>query len=272
LNLLPAIVTTEVNKQTMRVHPREIYDLLLESTHTDAVVKEIIIGLTWTYCQADGIGLCMSPGQATRILPWSGTLVNQKIAKLATGLKSWDSYEATVAMAAINSVINQSSLLVAKAEPLFPLGSANLAVFEHFLPLIRGKKVVVVGRYPGLSAYETEVDLTVLERQPGIQDLPDTACEYVLPEAEWVFLTATSIVNKTFPRLVELSQNAKLVLMGATVPWLADLADMGIDYLAGVAVSNPQKLRQTVAEGGGVRIYETGVQYRVLDLSANSSL
>jgi uncharacterized protein len=254
----------------MRVHPREIYDLLLESSQTDTVVREIIIGLTWTYCQADGIGLCMSPGQATRILPWSGTLVNQKISKLAPWLKSWDSYQATVGMAAINAVINQSSPLLAKAQPIFPRGSANLAVFEHFLPLIRGKKVVIIGRYPGLSEYEKEMDLTVLERQPGIQDLPDTACEYVLPEAEWVFLTATSIVNKTFPRLVELSQNAKLVLMGATVPWLADLADMGIDYLAGVAVSNPEMLRQTVAEGGGVRIYETGVQYHILDLSADS--
>jgi uncharacterized protein len=253
----------------MRVHPREIYNLLLESSQTDTVIQEVIIGLTWTFCQADGIGLCMSPGQLTRILPWSGTLVNQTVAKLAPWLKSWDSYQATVGMAAINAVINQSSPLLAKAQPIFPLGSANLAVFEHFLPLIRGKKVVVIGRYPGLSEYEKEMNLTVLERQPGMQDLPDTACEYILPEAEWVFLTATSIVNKTFPRLVELSQNAKLVLMGATVPWLADLADMGIDYLAGIAVTHPQQLRQTVAEGGGVRIYETGVQYRVLDLSAN---
>ena len=109
--------------------------------------------------------------------------------------------------------------------------------------------------------------MTIIERQPNSQDLPDPASEYVLPEADWVFLTATSIPNKTFPRLVELAQNAKLVLMGPTVPWLPDLADMGIDYLAGVAVTNLEALRQTVAEGGGVRIFETGIQYRVLELS-----
>ncbi|MUG93479.1 hypothetical protein F7734_13990 [Scytonema sp. UIC 10036] len=251
----------------MKVNPRKIYNLLLKSSQTNASVREIIIGLTWTYCQADGIGLCMSPGQPTRTLPWSGTLVNTAIANLAPWLQSWDSYQATVAMAAINAVINSSSPLLMSSQPLSPKGSANLAVFEHFLPLIRGKRVVVIGRYPGLSQYEQEIDLTVLERQPSNQDLPDTACEYLLPEADWVFLTATSIVNKTFPRLVELSQNAKLVLMGPTVPWLPDLADMGIDYLAGVCVTSPEALRQTIAEGGGVRIFDTGVQYHVLELS-----
>ena len=167
----------------------------------------------------------------------------------------------------INAAINGTSDLPAKAEPISLPGSSNLAVFEHFLPLICGQKVAVIGRYPGLSRYEQEVSMTVIERKPKSQDLPDPAAEYILPEADWVFLTATSIPNKTFPRLVELAQNAKLVLMGPTVPWLPDLADMGIDYLAGVAVTNPSALRQTVAEGGGVRIFETGIQYRVLELS-----
>ncbi|AKG23134.1 DUF364 domain-containing protein [Calothrix sp. 336/3] len=250
----------------MRVHPREIYRLLGLSSQRNALVKEIIIGLTWTFCQAEGIGLSMSPGIPTRTLPWSGTLVNTPISDLVPWLQSWDSYQATVAMAAINAVINPSSPLLAQAEPLTPKLSGNLAVFEHFLPLIRGQRVVVIGRYPGLSQYEEGIALTVLERQPTAEDLPDTACEYLLPESDWVFLTATSIVNKTFPRLVELSQNAKLVLMGPTVPWLPDLAEMGIDYLAGVGVTHPEKLRQTIAEGGGTRIFETGVQYRVLKL------
>lgn len=250
----------------MKVKPGEIYELLLDSSKTDSVVRELIIGLTWTFCQAEGIGLSMSPGQPTRTLPWSGTLVNRAIADLAPWVQSWDSYQATVGMAAINAVINASSPLTAKAQPLSPIGPANLAVFEHFLPLIRGQRVVVIGRYPGLSQFELETDLTVLERQPMASDLPDTACEYLLPEADWVFLTATSIVNKTFPRLVELSQDAKLVLMGPTVPWLADLADMGVDYLAGVRVTNPELLRQTIAEGGGTRIFDTGVQYCVLPL------
>ncbi len=77
--------------------------------------------------------------------------------------------------------------------------------------------------------------------------------------------------QSTNPRIiimvvVELSKNAKVVLMGPTLPWLAEFAHFGINYIAGVTVSNSTALRQTVAEGDGVRIFETGVQYHLLSL------
>lgn len=243
------------------MNSRSIYELLLERANDETPIEEIIIGLTWTYCQADGIGLCMSPAIPTRTLPWPGTLVGRSIASLAPWVQSWNAYEATIGLAVINASINRRSTLIEQAEPI---GTGNLAVFERFLPLIHGQKVAVIGRYPGLARYEEQVELTVIERQPIDRDLPDPAAEYILPGVDWVFLTATSIANKTFPRLMELSHNAKVVLMGPTVPWLAEFADMGVDYLAGVNVTNPIALKQTIAEGGGVRIFETGVEYRVL--------
>jgi uncharacterized protein len=242
------------------MNPRSLYDILLHYGQDTTAIEEIVIGLTWTYCQADGIGLCMSPAIPTRTLPWSGTLGGKAIADLAPWVKSWNPYEATVALAAINTAIQRKSALIAQATPI---GSGNLAVFEHFLPLVSGHKVVVIGRYPGLDRYEEAMELTVIERQPSDRDLPDPAAEYILPAADWVFLTATSIANKTFPRLLELSQNARVVLMGPTVPWLTEFAAMGIDYLAGVEVTEPLALKRTIAEGGGVRIFQTGVQYRV---------
>lgn len=249
------------------VHPREIYDLLLDNARSSELVKEVLIGLTWTLCRTENIGLAMSPGTVTRTLPWSGTLVNKSVEELALWVRSWNSFEATVGMAAINAAINGRSPLLERGQPISTEGTtANLAVFQHFLPQIRGKRVAIIGRYPGLSVFEKEMEMTVIERQPTGSDLPDPASEYVLPESEWVFLTATSIVNKTFPRLVELARDAKLVLMGPTMPWLPELAEFGIDYLAGVTVTDSEALRQTVAEGGGVRIFETGVQYRVLEL------
>jgi len=146
------------------ISPRQIYDILLDYSNTADEIQEIIIGLTWTLCQVQGIGLCMSPGIPTRTLSWSGTLQKKPVARLAPWIKSWDNYEATVAMAAINAVINTNSRLIAQSEAILPSKSANLVVFEHFLPLIRGQKVAVIGRYPGLSAYSGELDLTIIER------------------------------------------------------------------------------------------------------------
>jgi uncharacterized protein (DUF4213/DUF364 family) len=249
-------------------HPREIYDLLLDKTRSPETIQEILIGLTWTLARVgDSFGLAMSPHSQTRTLPWSGTLVGKSLAEFTPWIRSWNSYEAVTAMAAINAKLNQNNAaLLAQSTVLDTPQFANLAVFEHFLPRLLGKNVVIVGRYPHLEQYAKQFKFSVLERHPTGDDLPDPACEYLLPEAEWVFLTASSIPNKTFPRLVELSKNAHIVLIGPTAPWLTELADFGIEFLAAVDIVTPDKLRQTVAEGGGVRIFENGARYHIFDL------
>ena len=254
------------------INPKEIYNLIQDQMGQSgsSEVDRLLIGLTWTLCQVDGkSGLAMSPGIPTRTLPWPGSLSGTKVAELKDWVTSWKPYHATVSMAAANAVINSTSPLLQNATPInMEKGPGNLAVFEHFAPLFKDKKVAVVGRYPGLDLYEDSCDMTVIERNPGSDDLPDMACEYILPEAEWVFLTGTSIPNKTFPRLVDLARNANLVLMGPTVPWLSELAEFGIDFVAGVNVSDSTQLYHTIAEGGGMRIFGNGVSYSVADLGA----
>jgi uncharacterized protein (DUF4213/DUF364 family) len=255
-------------------NPKRLYELLLDYCSSNEVVESMMIGLVWTLCLSkDGTaaGLAMSPGVPTRTLNWSGTLTGKAITDLAAWIMEWEPYKATVAMAAINSCINNRNLPASIAldnSGQYP----NLAVFEHFLPQIQGKNVVVIGHYPGIERYQQHMQLHVLERQPEACDLPDSACEFLLPQADWVFLTASSITNKTFPRLADLSGNAKTVLMGATVPWLPQLHEFGIDYLAGVEVLDPYALQQTVAQGGGVRIFNNGLRYRIADLTPTTSL
>jgi len=249
---------------------REIYDLLIDRVKQldEQQIEEIIIGLTWTLCRSGGnnIGLTMSPGIATRTLPWSGSLVGKNSSELVEWIRSWDPYQSSIAMAVINASINSQSELLANSTAM-DMSSApgNLTVFEHFAPMMKDKKVAVIGRYPGFDLYEEMCDLTVIERNPGKQDLPDQACEYILPESEWVFITGSSIPNKTFPRLLELSCHANVVLLGPTVPWLPELGQMGVDYVAGVKIDEAEKLRNTVAEGGGIRIFGNGASYYVAD-------
>ncbi len=258
-------------------NPKHLYECLLDYCSSTQVIERISIGLVWTVCQTRlrqsvGSGLAMTPAVATRTLSWPGTLSGQTLKDVGQWILEWEPYQATVAMAAINCSINnrrnipEGVLLDAKP------GSANLTVFEHFLPLIRDQKVVVIGHYPGIDRYVEQYGWQVLERMPQAGDYPDPAAEYLLPEADWVFLSASTIPNKTFPRLAELSGSAKTVLMGPTVPWLAELYDFGIDYLAGVEVIDQDALFQTAAEGGGVRIFETGVRYKVVELSRENNL
>ena len=253
------------------MNPDRVYDLLLDRVAEEkGAVAEAIIGLTWTLCRSEhASGLAMSPALATRTLPWSGTLAGRAMNDVAAWVRSWNPHEAAIGMAAANAAINREIAVFATWWDLGDvLAPANLAVFEHFKPALKGKRVAVIGRYPGMERFGGEIDLSVLERQPGEGDLPDPACEYILPRSDWVFITASSIHNKTFPRLAELARDAQTVLMGPGTPWLPELAEFGIDYLAGTRVVDGEALRTIVAEGGGVRIFGDGVRYFVARVRA----
>lgn len=253
--------------------PNEIYDLLLDYADCSERVEQLTIGLVWTLCASRGsAGLAMSPGIATRTLPWAGTLAGQSLRQLAIWIKEWDPYKAAVGMAAVNCTLNSL-----KPPPhgivLEPQdGAENLAVFNYFLPRLLGKKVAVIGHYPGIEKLAESFDLTVLERQPMEGDYPDPAAEFLLPKADWVFLTGSTLINKTFSRLAQLAQNATTVLMGPTVPWMPEFHHFGIDYLAGVEITDTEKLQQTVSEGGGVRIFEHALRYRIVELQVETSM
>lgn len=255
--------------------PHEFYDLLLDYAGGTESVASVCLGLVWTYCETrTGVGLAMSPGTATRTLPWAGSLRGRPLAEVAAWVKEFDAFKAVVGMAALNAGIRALRILP-EGHVLEPVPGANnnLAVFEHFLPHLAGRRIAVIGRYPGLEQYAQahDLNLQILERNPVGPDLPDSACEYVLPEAEWVFITASSIANKTFPRLAELARGAITVLMGPTTPWLPELYHFGVDYLAGVEVADIDALRATVAEGGGVRLFDGAVRYRVAPISIDAS-
>ena len=167
--------------------------------HCPILSGRLLIGLVWTLCQSgNSIGLSMSPQIATRTLSWPGDLAGKSLTDIAAGISSWEPYRATVAMAAINCGINARPLPDSAALNRVD-DNANLAVFDYFLPQLTGKNVVVIGRYPGMERYDSEVEFKVIEKQPADGDFPEAACEYLIPPADWVFISASSIPNKTFP-------------------------------------------------------------------------
>lgn len=248
-------------------NPNTVYELLLDHSNSPQKIQQLTIGQVWTLCHAEQSGLAMSPPIATRMLPWAGTIKGKALSELCSWINDWDFFKATAGLSAINCSLNHQPAL--KGTLLTPkTGLANLAVFEHFFPKIKDQSIVVIGHYPGIEKYYPDYNLKVIERNPVDKDYPDSAAEFLIPQADWVFITATSLANKTFPRLVELASHSKTVLMGPSTPWLKELSVFGIDYLVGVDISDPSLLLQTVAEGGGVRIFDQAVKYKVVDLNS----
>lgn len=248
----------------------ELYKRLLGSVTETLPVERVLLGLNWTLAEVGGgQGFAFSPRQVPRTLTWAGTLTEQTSDQLRPWLTSWDAAQSAVGLALVNASINRTSPLLAQAQSLRLAGvPAHLQVFAHFRPQLTGKKIVVVGHYPKLEQLWHDLPYQCLERHQQGEDLPDTAAEYLLPEADWVFLTASSLANKSLPRLLELSRHATLVLMGPSLPWFEGWADFGVDYLAGVRVLDPVAVSNVVAEGGGTRLFGGPVEYALLALNS----
>jgi uncharacterized protein (DUF4213/DUF364 family) len=181
------------------------------------------------------------------------------VRELAHYVKSWNPYEASLGLAAINSVLNSPE----QVEKMYgrPLSTqGQVSAFIHYAELVRGKKVAVVGRFPDLDTLTDICQLTVLERNPGPDDLPDPACEYILPEQDFVFITATTITNKTMPRLLQLSRNASVFLVGPSTPFAPLLFNHGINTLAGTVVLDPESVWSAAQEGAARSVFDHGAQ------------
>jgi uncharacterized protein (DUF4213/DUF364 family) len=254
-------------RASARTRATTIYDLLVERAQSTAVIRRVVLGLNWSVADLGSIGLCYSPPAPPRTLAWPGSIAGRRASEVASWLESSEPLEATVAAAVINAVVNDTDNPCLRRATALASGAApHLAVFEHFAPLVRGANVVVVGRYPGLDAVWGQDDYLCLERRSLPGTLPESLAPHVLSSADWVFITASSLSNHTLPSLLHHSRGAKIVLMGPSLPWLEEWADFGVHYIAGVGVEQPGDLLQVVSEGGGTRIFEGPVGYRLLSL------
>lgn len=236
----------------------EIYDQLLETVPEGLQVEDCLLGLHWVLVRSSrATGLAMTPREGHARIRLAGRIRGMSLRELASYVKSWENYEAALGLAAINSVLNAPDQVEALCgRPLVSQPQAN--AFTSYQDEVRGKKVAVIGHFPNLEPLAQVCQLTVLERRPGPGDLPDPACEFVLPEQDYVFITATTLVNKTLPRLLELSRQARVILVGPSTPLAPILFEHGIDTLAGTVVMEPERLRRAVEEGATLQIFEQG--------------
>jgi uncharacterized protein (DUF4213/DUF364 family) len=112
---------------------------------------------------------------------------------------------------------------------------------------VKGKKAAVVGHFHHLETTLGGVaELSILEKRPVPGDYPDSACEFLLPSQDYVLATGETFINKTFPRLLALSQETAFILVGPSVPLAPFLLDCGVRDLQGFVVTDPERCRKVV--------------------------
>jgi hypothetical protein len=114
----------------------------------------------------------------------------------------------------------------------------------------RGKNIAIVGRFPWIPKLRAIARMFwVIEQSPQQGELPAEAAEEVLPQADVVGITGTSFLNHTVDRLLELSKNSFVVIVGPTTPLSPVLFDYGVDILAGAKVVEPDKTIHSISQG-----------------------
>ena len=248
--------------------PWKFYNHLIGGIPQGIAVRDYCLGTHWSYVEADcGMGVAFTTrGGAKR--SFAQDLRGRELREVAELSKSWCFEEASLGVAALNAWYARPELLdplgASYDEPMeLPDGSIRKAdAFELYRPLVEAAgaaredggqaHVTVVGHFPHVDRIAEYARLTVLERNcTQALDTPDPACEYVLPKSDYTFITGVTIINKTAPRLLDLTKNGTTVMVGPSVVMSPFLFDWGVEMLAGSVVADPDKARFAVQNGAG---------------------
>ena len=224
----------------------EMYDSLLSQIKTEDRIQSIHVGESWILVRTEAGLVGVAGAHHRRYGPrlCADDYVGTSLGEAAALVKSWDFEKASLGLAAINTFINRSVRFPYCGEP---------DAFLRYRDRANGKKVGVVGRFPYLEKRLKPIcNLFVLEREPGPEDYPDSACEYLLPEMDIIFITGCTVSNKTLPRLLQLSQNAYTILSGPSTPMSEVLFDYGVDALCGFCVAEESAGNPSAMERQGI--------------------
>jgi len=242
----------------------EIYDALLEGIPEDLFVDELITGNGISYIRSgNGAGIAVFRDYETRAPLFSKNLLGAPLREVAGCVKSWNYVEASVGLAAINAYYNNPEIARKNGVQFSDAKYVEDRMNDPFIMSqneIRGKKVAVYGHFPYLeNLFEPVCDLAIIEWDPEEGDYPLPACEYLLPECAYVYLTCTSILEKTLPRMLELSRNAeKITMVGPSTPLAPVLFDYGFSDLSGFIFKDNSRLSRIIAGAERVKYAVAG--------------
>jgi uncharacterized protein (DUF4213/DUF364 family) len=236
----------------------------LLTTLPDGSVRDIRVGAFWTavVVEFDGHRRC---GLASTLhddddhhhgggpdIRDSCLLMDRSARELAQLARSYRPMEVAIGMATINA------LLPAREKKWIDLNAWEV-IARHGVD----KKVALVGHFPFIPQVRERVGvLWVVEKRPSGDDLTAEAAYDVIPRADVVAITGTTLINHTFEGLIALCRPKALVLvLGPSTPLSPVLFDHGVDILSGSVVEDIGSVLRAVSQGANFRqIHQQGVR------------
>ena len=222
-------------------------------------IKKACIGLGYTgvTLESGHAGLChtlsheMAP-YCCQVNKRAGKISGSKAIDIVNMARSWEVNESVLGFATLNAL---SQKFFDEVTSPFDIKSSN---FINELRVKSSDTVVMVGSlHPFIISIRKKAkELYIIERSPLLRDegaFPDTAAEDLLPQADVVVATGSSLANGTIDRILELSNSAReFGLVGPSASVIPNpLFDRGVTAIGGVKILDGDKMIQIIAEGGG---------------------
>lgn len=234
-----------------------ITETLLNGLEDDAPVRRVLVGAFWTAVVLDTdpvrCGLASTLRGVTHHagppIAEAGSLLEYSARELAQWLVAPETLKASVGLAAYNALLDVDETA---CEPV----NASRVIREHGA----GRRVAVVGHFPFVEEVRDTAEVCwVLELNPRPGDVSAERADELLPQADVVALTSTSLINHTFDQLAHLCRPDSLVIMlGPSTPLSSVLLDAGIDVLSGTRVREPERVLRSISEGATFRQIKRG--------------
>lgn len=225
-----------------------VIDDIIASIREDSTVNDIRACVFWTAVVSRHCGLASTirddaMHHARVSVTEAGSLLDKTALDLARLAHSDSLPEASIGMAAINSLIDID---------------VNRCTEQNAFEILRkkgtGKNVAIIGHFPFVSRLRDLAKiLWVLEKHPAGGDLSEEQAAHILPQADVVGITGTTLINHSFEHLISLCRNKFVVLLGPSTPLTPVLFDYGIDVLSGVLVTERQTVLNMISQGASFK-------------------
>jgi uncharacterized protein (DUF4213/DUF364 family) len=246
-----------------------IIDDLIASLDRAAVPREVRVGPYWTAVVVERGGE-LQGGLSTTLrndshphrrspVENAGSLLDITAAELAELARSNSLIEASIGMATINALLD-----VDEAD-CTEVNASDIIIREG-----TGKRVAVVGHFPFIpQVREAAEELWVLELRPQPGDLPADRSPEIIPRADVVAITGTSLINRTFEHLMAMCRpDAYTIVLGGSAPLSRVLFGYGVDAVAGTKVVDVPAVLRAVSQAA---IFRAIPGKRLLTMEAGAS-
>ncbi len=246
----------------MFIHEK-IYEKTVEIAKT-LTITDVRIGLGYTIVELEsrhwGVSYSfmreLNPATCTA-LEDAGSLTGKSADHLIKKIFSYNLLDATLAIATANAILNRPETAKEDADVIDLIQPDDTVVmigyFSPLVPLIEKKAK----------------KLTICERAPRGNSMPDYAAYFELRNCTVALLSATTVINKTVDALLEASRARVTALLGpSTIMDKEIFENTGLTHLCGSYVTDGKAAKRIISEGGGTRKLKPATQKGCLCVSA----